>query len=251
MPKQIGFLKVEGTLGDVSFYKTKGGYLLRPKNQVSAEKIATDPAYQRTRENNAEFSLAAKASKLLRTALRLQMQEAKDGRVVSRLTTLMLRIAKTDPVSKRGERNVTDGELALLNGFNFNISSDLDNTLKTEYSPVIDRVGGKLSVTIASFTPAKQLLAPAGATHFKVISAGVELDFKNGTMVTASSESALLPLDNIEVTVPDLVNALPANSPNPLFLALGIVFGQQVNGVEYPLKDKTFNALKLVAINSP
>lgn len=63
MAKQKGIIKLDGTIGGITFYKSQDGYLAREKGGVSAEKIATDPAFQRTRENGEEFGRAGKAGK--------------------------------------------------------------------------------------------------------------------------------------------------------------------------------------------
>jgi hypothetical protein len=39
-----------------------------------------------------------------------------------------------------------------------------------------------------------------------------------------------------------------ANSTHPLFLLLCIQFFQEVNGVQYPLKNGAFNALNIVKV---
>ena len=49
MARQKGIIKLEGTIGDVSFYKSKDGYLAREKGGVDADRIKNDPAFQRTR----------------------------------------------------------------------------------------------------------------------------------------------------------------------------------------------------------
>jgi hypothetical protein len=45
------------------------------------------------------------------------LQNAKDKRVVSRLTKDLVAIVKTDAVNDRGLRNLQDGKLSLLEGF--------------------------------------------------------------------------------------------------------------------------------------
>lgn len=70
MARQKGIITIEGTLGNITFFKSQDGYMAREKGGVSAEKIASDPAFERTRENNAEFGRAGKASKLLRTSVK-------------------------------------------------------------------------------------------------------------------------------------------------------------------------------------
>ena len=47
MARQKGIIKLKGTIGDVSFYKTKDGYLAREKGGVDGDRIKNDPAFQR------------------------------------------------------------------------------------------------------------------------------------------------------------------------------------------------------------
>jgi hypothetical protein len=90
MAKQKGIIKLKGTIGGITFYKSQeGGYLAREKGGVDANRIANDPAFQRTRENGAEFGRAGKAGKLLRTALRALLLNSTDSRMVGRLTQQM------------------------------------------------------------------------------------------------------------------------------------------------------------------
>lgn len=66
MAKQRGIIKREGTISDITFRKTKDGYLAKEKSLIAARKINSDPAFIRTRENMAEFGRAGRAGKLLR-----------------------------------------------------------------------------------------------------------------------------------------------------------------------------------------
>lgn len=58
-----------------------------------------------------------------------------------------------------------------------------------------------------------------------------------------------MPWDVTATPVIDLQNAVTPNSTHPLFLALGIEFYQEVNGVKYPLKNGAFNSLALVKVS--
>ncbi|MBS1783390.1 MAG: hypothetical protein JSS78_10015 [Bacteroidetes bacterium] len=249
MAQQKGIIKLDGTIGGITFYKSKDGYLAREKGGVSADKIANDPAFQRTRENGAEFGRAGKAGKVLRTSLRALLQNASDSRMVSRLTTEMLKVVQADAVNPRGERNVIDGEAELLQGFEFNINGKLGTTLYAPFTAAIDRVSGALTVDIPAFVPIHMLAAPGGSTHYKIISAGVEVDFENETYVMDTQDTAIQPWDATATAAINLANAVPAASTHPLFLALGIEFYQEVNGQMYPLKNGAFNALALVKVS--
>jgi hypothetical protein len=120
MAKQRGVVKLEGTLDDITFLKTSDGYMAKVKSAVSVSRINSDPNYVRTRENNAEFARAGKAGKLLRAALRTEISKTSDSRMVSRLVREIMTVMHADTSSIRGQRNVVDGEIALLKGFEFN-----------------------------------------------------------------------------------------------------------------------------------
>lgn len=96
MARQKGIIKLKGTIGDITFYKTQDGHLAREKCGIDASRIASDPAFQRTRENGSEFGRAGKAGKVLRTSLRGLLLNSADGRMVSRLTQ---RSAGSNPVT--------------------------------------------------------------------------------------------------------------------------------------------------------
>ncbi len=249
MAKQKGIIKLEGTIGDITFYKSKDGFLAKGKGGIPADRIANDPNFQRTHENGSEFGRAGKAGKVLRNAIRALLQNASDRLVVSRLTTQMVKVIQEDSINPRGLRNVIDGEAELLQGFEFNINGKLGTTLYAPFTGTIDRVAGTLEADIPSFVPANMIAAPRGTTHFKIISAGAEVDFENESFVAQTTESAVLPWDNTATAVLNLSNAVTANSTHPLFLVLGISFYQEVNGLMYPLKNGAYNALSLVKVN--
>jgi hypothetical protein len=244
MARQKGIIKLKGTIGDITFYKTQDGHLAREKGGIDASRIASDPAFQRTRENGSEFGRAGKAGKILRTALRPLLINSADGRMVSRLTQAMVKVIQADTVSERGLRNVIDGEAELLFGFEFNIRGKLGTTLFAPFVATIDRVAGEITVDLASFIPANMIAAPSGTTHYKIISGGAE------TYVVATSETAILPWDGTATAPINQVNAVTANSTKPLFLALGVEFYQQINGQMYPLKNGAFNPLSIAKVDS-
>ena len=248
MAKQKGIIKLEGTIGDITFYKSQDGYLAREKGGIDASRIASDPAFQRTRENGNEFGAAGKAGRILRTALRALLQNTADNRMVSRLTQEMVKVVQADATNARGQRNVLDGETELLEGFEFNKNGKLGTALYAPFTAVINRVTGLLNVDIPSFIPVNMIAAPGGTTHYKIISAGAEIDFENETFVMDNNDSVILPWDSVATAALNLSNAVTANSTHPLFMALGIEFYQEINAVKYPLKNGAFNALALVKV---
>src|SRR5436190_3607525 len=218
MARQKGIIKLKGTIGDITFYKTQDGHLAREKGGVDGSRIKNDPAFQRTRENGSEFGRAGKAGKVLRTAFRTILMNSSDSRMVSRLTQAMIKVIQADSVSERGLRNVIDGEAELLTGFEFNIGGKLGTSLFVPYTVVVDRVSGEIGVNFDAFIPANLIAAPSGTTHFKLISAGAEIDFENETYVTDNSSSDIIPWDFTSIPELPQINELTPNSTKPMFL---------------------------------
>ncbi len=247
MAKQTGIIKLKGTIGDISFYKSADGHLARSKGGVDKNRIANDPAFQRTRENGSEFGRAGKGGKVIRNAIRVLLQNTKDKRVVSRLTKILVAVTKTDAVNERGLRTIEDGDMNLLQGFEFNANGKLGATLFTPYATAYDRATRDVDVDIAAFAPTVRIAAPGGTTHFKLVMGAAELDFANQASLFESAETAILPYDGANTAAINLTVALTANS---VLQVVGIEFYQEVNGQMYPLKNGAFNALSVAKIDT-
>ncbi len=249
MARQKGIIKLEGTIGDVSFYKSRDGYLAREKGGVDGDRIKNDPAFQRTRENGSEFGRAGRAGRIIRNAFRLLIQNASDSRVTSRLTTEILRVIKTDTTNVRGERQVSAGDLSLLEGFDFNIEGKLSTTLYAQYNPIVDRAGGNMGVQIPEFIPGNTVAFPSGATHFKFLTGAAEVDFENESFLFNQLESPEIELGPQPEAASQLDIPITADSELDLFLVLGLDFLQEVNGVMYPLRSGSYNPLTIIAVD--
>ncbi|RXP46211.1 hypothetical protein EC396_14470 [Lutibacter sp. HS1-25] len=250
MARQNGIIKLKGTIGDISFYKTGDGHLAREKGGVDASRIANDPAFQRTRENGSEFGAAGKGGKVIRNAIRILLQNAKDKRVVSRLTTNLLKIVKTDATNERGLRTIEAGDMNLLKGFEFNINGKLGSTLFVAFDKDFNRASGEATVGIAPFSPKIRIAAPSGTTHYKMVMGAAEVDFTNETSTFESDETAVLPYESADTAVINLTASVTANSTLPVVQILGIEFYQEVNGQMYPLKNGSYNALSVIDVTT-
>lgn len=252
MAKQDSVVKIRGTVDNLTFLRTKNGHEVRKKiKQVDKQTLATDPRYARLRENMSEFNRAVEAGKLMRLAVQNVLLNCSDKRLSSRLTSYMMKVVTSDTVGKRGQRTVTNGNAELLNGFNFNIGSELSLSLKVAFTSAIDRASGKLTVDIPSFIPENVLTPAKGATHFTIHSAGVEINFGTSVFDTKMFETAGIPISNDASPAIPIIHGMNAASTNPLFILLGIRFFQEVNGILYPLKNNAANALTIVAANNP
>ncbi len=248
MARQKGIIKLEGKIGDISFYKSKDGYLAREKGGVDASRIKNDPAFERTRENGSEFGGSARSGKLLRDAVRTMMQNASDSRVTSRLTKLMTQIKNLDGISARGARNVgvaiaAPAAQAILKGFNFNDKAILGSIL---FNPFDVDLGTGV-ITLDDLIPINDLNTPPGATHITLRGAWAKVDFATGDTDVQESNAVNLPIDATSTNVVLTPAAAAAGAGTDLFLLM-VEFFQEVNGNQYTLKNGAYNALSIVEI---
>jgi hypothetical protein len=248
MARQKGIIKLKGTIGGVSFYKTQDGDLAREKGGVDGSRIKNDDAFARTRENGAEFGSSASAGKLLRDAIRPLLLNTADNRVVSRLTKVMTDIKNLDATSARGERSVgvaltQAGAQALLKGFNFNKRSVLGSVLHKPFTVQLNNG----MITINNLVPINDIVYPSGATHVSFKSAWAIIDFVAGTSSVEYSPVVNVPIDAVQSNVQCLPPGLPTGLATNLYL-LALEFFQEVNGVQYSLKNGAYNALAIVEV---
>lgn len=248
MAKLNGILKIEGTLQEMTFYKTQDGHLVKTKSGVSASRIATDAAFIRTRENGAEFGSAAKAGKILRNSFRVLIENAADNRVTSRVTQLMYRIQKQDVTSARGERKVSLGIATtegknLVKAFNFNSKSVLGSILLKPYS--VDTVTGV--ITIGDLVPTVDIKSVPGATHIALSGAFAAINFVTGENEIQFTNTQNLPIDNTSTPVTLTPVAVPTVTGTNFFM-LEIVYYQEVNSTQYILNNGAFNALSIIDV---
>lgn len=249
MARQKGIIKLKGKIGDLSFYKTQDGHLAREKGGVDATRIANDPAFVRTRENGAEFGSSATSGKTLRDALRTMLMTASDNRVTSRLTKVMTDIKNLDTTSVRGERTVGTAitqavAKVLLKGFNFNNRAILGSVL---YKPYTVNTGTGV-ITINGIVPINDIVFPSGATHMSVKGAWAKIDFSTNVYDVQMSNIVNVPLDGTSSNMVLTPAAAPAGTGTDLYL-LQIEFFQEVNGVQYSLKNGAYNALSIIEVN--
>ncbi len=249
MAKLTGIIKLEGTLDNLTFYKGQEGYLVRTKGGVSKERILNDPAFVRTRENGVEFGESATSGKLLRTSVRNLLIRAKDNRITSRLTQIMSKVKNTDITSKRGERTVSiglataDGK-AILKGFNFNKRALLSTVLFAPFT--VDNPTGE--IVIPNLTPTHDISFPSGATHISITSAFLDLNFATTDNAIEFSPTVNIPIDNTTATQTLTPAAAPSGTGNKIYLIL-VEFFQEVNGIQYQLKNGAYNVLNIVDID--
>lgn len=247
MAKQAGYIKLEGTMGDLSFYKNRDGkFIARRKGGVSRKRILTDPRYKRTRENLSEFSTAATAAKFLKNAFREIEIKSNGGKLHNRLYSMAMKVVKSDAVSVRGERKFELGDLTLLRGFEFSEKANLENVLKVQTT--IQEDEASLTVNIPQLVPSKYLIFSEGSKFYRLSLIRAAVDFVQQTYNTEIAATEPLPIDNLPAPAVSLSLPKPGIEGEKYFYALAIEFFLDVNGSQYDMNDLSQNPAVILAI---
>ncbi|MBT0809708.1 hypothetical protein KIH41_00270 [Litoribacter ruber] len=242
MAKQSNILELTGSIGNISFYKTKEGYRARQKGGVTKKRILTDPHYERTRENNAEFGRATSAAKHIRHALAFSLAKAGDNTFHNRLKSLMVKVVQSDPISDRGERTVQIGDLDILQGLRLNKKRSLDGSLGQYVR--IEKESGQLKFTLKNCNP-ELFQAPSSTTHFRLFAQGLRMNFEPFEFVKSLYETPLLPIENNGIDLSfDL--KIEGDLPGKELFAVGLEFFQKLGDTPYPVAKKDFNVGEVV-----
>ncbi|OOG19311.1 hypothetical protein BWD42_05070 [Sphingobacterium sp. CZ-UAM] len=251
MAKQESLIKVRGKVGDLSFSKHRSrGYEVRMKGGVDKARIQSDPNFQRTRENMAEFGSAATSAKLIRIQLNNLLRTFADNTMRNRLTALVHRIQKADSSNARGERIFLGENSAMLKGFEFNQASSLKMLLGEKLEVAYDRATGHATLVIPEFNPQNDVMLLNGATHMLFTLAAAELSTDEVPPRPVMVKSGYIPL--IGVHAEETLQApLVVDATKVVYIIVGISMYQEVNGEFYPLKNNPYNAMTIAEVDIP
>lgn len=265
MAKNNSFVKLQGTLDGLTFYKSNGQNLVKTKGGVPKSRIKNDKAFTRTRENNSEFGGCANSGKAFRDAFAGVVKLMRDSLIVTRVTSIMKKI-QVNGVGPRGEREINiEGYGYMFNGFELNSDHHFGTVFFAPMdAPVVSATRDSLQWKVLDFNTDTFINAPTGATHFKLILAGglvsnyqyqpmmeqYEPVNPEANAVGAVSYSAEIPLGGMVGGITTLevdlsaVGTVPVSSM--LIGCVGILFFQQVNTSFYEFAQG--NAMKVAVV---
>ncbi len=246
MAKQTGIFKVQGTVDDVTFYKSADGDLIRKKGGVSKSRIKSDPNFARTRENMSEFGRAGAASKLLRDNIRPLIVGVGDGKLTSRMLQLMMNVQRLDTTSLRGQRSVGVAQASaaakqLFKNFNFNKDKPLASVLLKP----ISITASTATMTIDDLVPVNEIIYPVEASHVNISGVVLNVNFATGIVNVKYTNIETREISNTDGSVTLTPSAVPTGTGMRLYI-LKIEFAQMINGSNYPLRNGSFSAVAII-----
>ena len=243
MAKLIGPFQFTGKLQDYSAYTRKDveGIILRKSGGADAQKIATDPAFARTRENNHEFGGASTSAKLFRLAMSAVVPLA-DSSLTGRTTALCNSIIRLADTGTRGTRPLTFSAFRnLIESFNPNLKKPFTAIVKQEVIGTIVREHLTGTVILPDLIPKVNFLPPASMPRFRfLITLGAITDMihDHGVYSRVNSDIGLFEAAKVETpwfpttkkftgfSVDIVANNLNINETCTLMLSIGIQFGK-------------------------
>ncbi len=265
MAKNNSFIKLDGTLDGLTFYRANGENFVKTQSRITKKRLMTEDAFERTRENMREFGGAAKAGKGFRDAFAGIGKLMSDTYMGARNNGIMKQILNRG-VGVRGEREINvEGYGIMLQGFEFNIKVPFGSIFYApNQAPTIGVSRDGIRWTIADFNTGSYVNSPVGATHFKLVLAGgfvsnyeyqVMMDGYEPVDAAVNGVGSVTYSDAIPIggmvgasTILDVdltsVGTVPVTSV--LFGAVGILFYQEVNANLYLLAQN--NAMKVAVV---
>ena len=250
MAFQRSSVKLEGKIGDLSFYKVDDNFLVKQKGGNSKKRIANDPIFERTRENAMEFGNASSFTKQLKLSLKLSLgcsfELFSDPSLTNRLNKRINSILKADSVNTRGNRQLLNDNLFLLTGFSLNNVAALKDTF---FIPLVSewlKSEKLIRLKLPRFLPKSVTDAPEKASLFQFhVCATMKV---NENLQSISMHSELFALDTVQ-EAQDLDLLLGEVNADVAILFFGISFFSEVAGYAVPLTAPCKNALDVISVS--
>jgi hypothetical protein len=218
----------------------------KKKGFVTRRQVHKAPEFELTRQNNAEFTRVGTANRVFRHALRFMIETMGDRYISGRVTRILFKTLQSDPIHDRGERTVIDGELVILEGFNFNRDTSLQNVLHAPYTVTLHNTASQATIELPSFIASSMMEAPDTATLFRFKAQAVALNFQEQTTPEFPIETELLEFNNGRQTL-QLSLPIPEHNTYPIIVVLGIEFYQGKRG-QYKLMNKKNNPMAVLKV---
>ena len=217
------------------------------KTSLTAKRIKTNPSFQRTRENMSEFGHAAQTGKLLRYAFAPWLDSIIHPRLSADLLKTLLSVIQSDTTNSRGQRNIINANLALLEQFEFNKKKQ---HLATAFPLTISKMKLKKYIGLSMRTVRQKDLFPAVppyATHVKVHPVLVAIN-PGQKAVQSFYPSSAKPVSILEECIPQEAFTAEITIPFPaiVIVTLFVEFSNCVNYQYEAIRAEGRNSLTII-----
>jgi hypothetical protein len=204
--------KFKGSVGNLTYRIVNGRSIVQSKPGKGNVK-QTPP----TKVSAIEFSLASNRAKILRTILYPMIQGKQDSGMINRLTVATAKVIRSNSVLAPGARDLADGNLAVLDNFEFNSLAPFVKLFKPQLT-LEQTEDGYLKIAMPAFQGSAMLNFPDTATGLTLKIFLAAVDLKTNQYCYCKSESLFIPRGNRPVPAAEWY--FPDNlHPDCLYLA--------------------------------
>jgi hypothetical protein len=178
MAKVIAPFKLKGAIGDIVFYENEYGPQARQKGSPTEWHIKHQDSFKNALRTGAEWKRATAAAKLLRCATGGLLKSVTGMGTNGHFNKALLSAIKADKIHGLGERVIGSGNPGLLTGLELSYKLSLDDALPLNPEHCFTVEGGNISLQMPAFRLRKKKALPDTATHYRLVSAVLRIDFE-------------------------------------------------------------------------
>lgn len=232
MAEQQGILTYSGKLGNTVGY-------VRGDKHFKRMKPSSYMPNEESQKSGAEFGKGSNACALLKMAFPPLLLRAFKTDLHNRLAAVLRKIIRTGPVAKKGNREVFDGNLSLLKGFQFNAKVHFSKLCLAPIETVL--TANEINISISPFAWQNCIKAPKAASVVKIGLCCVFTDFVNGEFEAVKGTELSL-TKGATFKGGRLKIAIPEGKELGVLLVVNIFFESDFNGSTYLVENLKFQA---------
>jgi hypothetical protein len=183
---------LRGPVGSVSYRISNGQNILQSKPGKGNTKLNAESL-----KSNSEFCLASNRARIIRDILNPVIRKYYDGAMINRFTCAVAIAIRSNDALPVGYRDIQDGRLSLLQGFEFNEHSLFSDHFKVEIVTEVTPAGWRL--TIPAFVPLAKMAFPFDASHCTMKVLVSALDLRSQSFSYCCMKELMIPASNTPV----------------------------------------------------
>lgn len=222
MAKYDSLFTIHGTIDGLTFRETAEGKIVGAKTGPTREQVLSSDRFTLTRYNAAEFKQSVQAATLLRRALDEALEGLRCTSLNGHVNGLLHRLTRSDTVNDFGQRCASAGDIQVLKDFEFNRQLGFSDAAGGAIEHQLDGNRGVSTVFVAPYQAYKKKAFNREATHFRLVSGVVAIDFTNRRYQRQLVFSELLPLSRKTPRTLELCSKVPVQAGQAMVQVLGI-----------------------------
>ena len=232
---------LRGPVGKVSYRISNGQNILQTRAGKGNTKV-----HEKSLKCNDEFSLASNRARMIRDVLNPVIRGYYDGPMINRFTCAVAEVIRSNDALPVGYRDIQDGRLSLLKGFEFNQHSLFSDSFKVEIQTEVTPEGVKLMMP--AFVPLEKMAFPFDASHCTMKVLVSALDLSAQRFIYCCAKEILIPASRkpIPAVEWDLNENFPAQGL--MLVAVSLNYSERYLGEMVSLNRPKLNPCQLLTV---